>query len=102
MPNFVDFLVFLGMVMVRFGAPLLVVVGGALLLKRLDRRWEAEAHEYAAKQAAAQPEATQPVVEPELPVRQPVTPEPQLPFIVPPAPVGYQRQPYGQNAERYH
>ena len=64
MPDFVDFLVFLGLVMVRFGVPLLVVVGGAFLLKRLDRRREAEAHEYAAKQAAAQPE-----VEPELPTR---------------------------------
>lgn len=89
MPNFVDFLVFLGLVMVRFGVPLLVVVGGAFLLKRLDRRWEAEAHEYAAKQAAAQPE-----VELELPARRPVAPEPELPFIIPPAPAGEQRQPY--------
>lgn len=83
MSNFVDFLVFLGLMMVRFGVPLLVVAGGAFLLKRLNRRWEAEAHEYAAKQAAAQP-----AVEPELPVRRPVAPEPQLPFIIPPAPKG--------------
>lgn len=95
MPNFVDFLVFVGMVMLRFGIPLLLVVGLAYLLKRLDRRWEAEAYEYAAKQAAAQPEAPRPAVEPELPVRQPV-PAPQLPFIIPPAPARDQRQQLAQ------
>ncbi len=95
MPNFTDFLVFVGMVMLRFGVPLLAVAGLAYLLKRLDRRWEAEAHEYAAKQAAAQPEAPRPVVEPELPVRQPV-PAPQLPFIIPPVPARDQHQPFVQ------
>lgn len=95
MPDFVDFLVFLGIVILRFGAPLLVVAGFAFLLKRLDRRWEAEAREYAAKQATAQPEATEPAVEHEMPVRQPV-PAPQVPFIVPPAPARDQRQQVAQ------
>ncbi len=84
MPNFIDFLVFLGMVFLRFGVPLLIVLGIGHLLKRLDRRWEAEAREYAAKQAAQQPgirpEAPQPV---ELPVRKPAD-VPQTPFIIPP------------------
>jgi len=95
MPNFVDFLVFLGMVMLRFGVPLLVVAGFAYLLKRLDKRWEAEAHEYAAKQATAQPEAPKPVEQPELPVRKP-SQAPQMPFIVPPAAIRDQRQQVAQ------
>lgn len=99
MPNFVDFLVFLGTVMLRFGIPLVVVAGLGYLLKQLDKRWEAEAHEYAAKQAAEQPaiqpEAPQPVKRPALPVRKP-TEAPQMPFIIPPAAIRDQRQQVAQ------
>ena len=42
MINFTDMLVFTGMLFLRFGVPLLVVIGIGYLLKRLDRRWEAE------------------------------------------------------------
>lgn len=87
MPNFVDFLVFLGMVFLRFGVPLLIVLGIGYLLKQLDQRWEAEAREYAAKQAAQQPgirpEAPRPVERPAVPVRTPAE-MPQMPFIIPP------------------
>lgn len=87
MPNFIDFLIFLGMVFLRFGVPLLIVLGIGYLLKRLDRRWEAEAREYAARQAAQQPQvqpkAPRPVERPAVPVRTPAE-MPQMPFIVPP------------------
>ena len=43
MINFTDMLVFAGMLFLRFGVPLLIVIGIGYLLKRLDRRWEAEA-----------------------------------------------------------
>lgn len=99
MPSFVDFLVFLGMVFLRFGVPLLIVVGIGYLLKRLDRRWEAEAREYAAKQAAqqpaARPEAPRPVERPAVPVRTP-TEAPQMPFIIPPAVIKDSRLPLPQ------
>lgn len=95
MPSFVDFLVFLGMALLRFGAPLLVVVGIGYLLKRLDRRWEAEAEEYAAKQASQQPEAPRPVERPAVPVRQP-SEAPQMPFIIAPPASRDQRQQFAQ------
>lgn len=87
MPNFIDFMVVVGMIALRFGVPALIIVGLAYLFKRLDRRWEAEAREYAAKQAAEQPavrpEAPKPAEQPAPVVRKP-TPAP-LPFIIPPA-----------------
>lgn len=95
MPNFVDFLVFLGMVMLRFGAPLLVVVGLGYLLKRLDKRWEAEAREYAAKHASEQPAARPEAPRPTLPARQPVQ-TPQMPFIIPPPSTRDSRQQLAQ------
>lgn len=87
MPSFTDFMVVIGMIALRFGIPALAIAGIAFLFKRLDRRWEAEAHEYAAKQAAeqpaVQPEAPRPAERPAIPTRKP-TPAP-LPFIIPPA-----------------
>ncbi len=99
MPSFTDFLVFLGMVFLRFGVPALIVVGAGYLLKRLDKRWEAEAREYAAKRAAeqpaVQPEAPRPAEQPATPARKP-TEAPQMPFIIPPATIRDQRQQVAQ------
>ena len=99
MPSFIDFMVFLGMVFLRFGVPLLIVVGVGYLLKRLDRRWEAEARAYAAKQAAqqprVQPEPPRPVERPAVPARKP-TDIPQIPFIIPPAGIKDTRLPLAQ------
>ncbi len=95
MPNFTDFLVFLGMGFLRFGVPALVVVGIGFLLKRLDKRWEAEAYEYAAKHPAEQPEAPRPVERPAMPARTPAE-APQMPFIIPPAVIRDQRQQVAQ------
>ena len=86
MINFTDMLVFAGMVFLRFGVPLLVVVGIGYLLKRLDRRWEAEAWEEQRKAQAAEVPAEQPAVpapRPTVPARRPA-PAPVLPFIIPP------------------
>ncbi len=41
--NFTDFLVLAGMFLLRFGVPAAIVIGVGYLLKRLDKRWEAEA-----------------------------------------------------------
>jgi hypothetical protein len=86
MINFTDMLVFAGMVFLRFGVPLLVVIGIGYLLKRLDRRWEAEAWAEQAKAQTAEIPAEQPAVpspRPTVPARTPV-PAPVLPFIPPP------------------
>ncbi len=54
MINFADIVVVIGLFMLRIGVPLAMMVGLVYLLKRLDRRWEAEARaELAAQQAAA-------------------------------------------------
>ena len=86
MIDFTDMLVLAGMFFLRFGVPLLIVVGIGYLLKRLDRRWEAEAWAEQAKAKAAEVPAEQPVVpapRPTVPARTPV-PAPVLPFIPPP------------------
>jgi hypothetical protein len=88
MINFTDMLVFAGMLFLRFGVPLLIVIGIGYLLKRLDRRWEAEAWAEQAKAQAAEVPAEQPSVpapcpRPAVPARTPV-PAPVLPFIPPP------------------
>lgn len=85
MPNFVDLLVFFGMVTLRFGAPALVLAGLVYGLKRLDRRWEAEARDYAAKHPEARPTVQPTAPRPAAPVRMP-TPakEPVAPFVIPP------------------
>ena len=86
-----DIAVFIGMVFLRVGVPGLIIVGAGYLLKRLDRRWEAEAHEYQAKMAAEQPAVSRKRLQPSAcppgrrPGKQPVTPQP-LPFIPPPSP----------------
>ena len=88
MINFTDMLVFAGMLFLRFGVPLLIVIGIGYLLKRLDRRWEAEAwaEQQKAKEAgvpAEQPSVPAPAPRPSVPARTPA-PAPVLPFIPPP------------------
>ena len=99
MPSFADFMVVVGMIALRFGVPALVIAGIAYLLKQLDRRWEAEARDYAAKQVSeqlpVQPEAPKPVERPAMPAREPA-PAPQLPFIIPPPAIRDQRQQLAQ------
>jgi hypothetical protein len=87
MIDFTDMLVFAGMLFLRFGVPLLIVIGIGYLLKRLDRRWEAEAWAEQAKAKVAEVPAEQPAVpapRPVVPARKPV-PAPVIPFIPPPA-----------------
>jgi hypothetical protein len=84
MLNFMDVLAVAGFFALRIGAPLLVMAGLAYLLKRLDRRWEAEAR--------AMRERAQPAVQPGAPaarrgttVRVPKAPAAPLPWVPPPA-----------------
>jgi len=85
MVSLVDVLVLIGMFALRFGVPLLIVVGLGYLLKRIDRRWEAEAR--AQQQAEA---GEQPGVRPIAPLpagrQAPLkrVPPPELPFVPPP------------------
>jgi pyruvate/2-oxoglutarate dehydrogenase complex dihydrolipoamide acyltransferase (E2) component len=84
--NFTDFLVLAGMFLLRFGVPAAIVIGVGYLLKRLDKRWEAEA--WAEQQTARASE--QPAQRPAVPREQPATPKrapaqaPQLPWVPPP------------------
>ncbi len=97
MIDFTDIAVFIGMLLLRVGVPALIVLGVGYFLKRLDRRWEAEARAYQAKvaseQPAVQPEAPapQPVAPTPRPGKQPATPQP-LPFI-PPQPASKEQRP---------
>jgi hypothetical protein len=90
MLDFTDIAVFIGMLLLRVGVPALVIVAIGYGLKRLDRRWEAEAQAYqakeAAKQPAVQPEAPQPA---RRPGKQPIAPE--IPFIPPQPPTREER-----------
>lgn len=86
MLDFVDIAVVAGMMFLRIGVPVLVVLAIGYGLKRLDRRWEAEARAHQAKTAAEQPAvpAPQPTVPARRPGKQPATPQP-LPFVPPAA-----------------
>lgn len=86
MLSFMDLLAVVGFFALRIGAPLLAMAGVVYFLKRLDRRWEAEAR---AMQERTQP-AARPAVQPSAPrpgtkVRVPVAPQPALPWLPPPA-----------------
>lgn len=103
MPSFLDILVVLGMMTLRFGVPALVVAALVYGLKRLDARWEAEARDYAAKhpeaRVAEQPAAPRPTA-PALPARKPAPAKaPELPFVIPPAIKDQRIQP-GMTAEQ--
>ena len=85
MIDFVDIAVVAGMMFLRIGVPLLIVLAIGYGLKRLDKRWEAEARRDAAKMAAEQPGQQPEIPAPtRRPGKQPVTPQP-LPFIPPPS-----------------
>lgn len=85
MLTFMDLLAVIGFFALRIGVPLLATAGLVYLLKRLDRRWEAEAR---AMQPRVQPTA-QPGVAPRrgATVRVPTSPQPALPWA-PPPPMG--------------
>jgi hypothetical protein len=88
MLDFVDIAVVAGMMFLRIGVPLLVILAIGYGLKRLDRRWEAEARAHQAEVAempAEQPAA--PAQQPTVPARRPAKqPQPQpLPFVPPAA-----------------
>ncbi len=90
MISFIDLLVVIGMFLVRFGAPLVIVLALGYFLKRLDARWEAEARAQreaeAAERPAQRPSVPKPAERPATPKRAPVpAPMPQQPFIIPPA-----------------
>jgi hypothetical protein len=86
MLNFTEILAVAGLFALRIGVPLLLTAGLVYLLKRLDRRWEAEAR--AQRSQAAEQPAAQPAVQP--PAPRPVTvvkvpaPQKQLPWVPPP------------------
>jgi hypothetical protein len=89
MLNFADILALAGLFVLRVGVPLLIMVGLVYFLKRLDRRWEADARATQQRAQATEQPAVQPTVQPQAPkaatvVRVP-TQQPQLPWIPPPA-----------------
>jgi hypothetical protein len=86
MLSFTDILALAGLFVLRVGVPLLITVGIVYLLKRLDRRWEAEARATQQRAQAAEQPAVQPAVQPKpaTVVRVPAQ-QPQLPWIPPPA-----------------
>ncbi len=68
MISFSDILAVIGLFVLRIGVPIAVVAGLAYALKRLDKRWQAEAEE----QLTAQPPAVRPATQPaKQPVKQP-------------------------------
>jgi hypothetical protein len=88
MMSFLDLVVVAGMFFLRIGVPLLVMAGLVYGLTRLDRRWEAEARASRQAEAAKQP-AVQPGTRPQAPkpgtvIRVPA-PQPQVPWVPPPA-----------------
>jgi hypothetical protein len=89
MLNFADILALAGLFVLRVGVPLLIMIGLVYLLKRLDRRWEAEARATQQRAKATGQPGVQPAVQPQAPrsatvVRVP-TQQPQLPWVPPPA-----------------
>ena len=89
MLNFADILALAGLFVLRVGVPLLIMVGLVYLLKRLDRRWEAEARATQQRGKTTEQPVVQPAVQPQAPkpatvVRVPA-PQPQLPWVPPPA-----------------
>jgi len=84
MASSMDFLIVIGMFVLRIGVPLAVLAGLGYLLRWLDRRWEAEARaEQAARQAAQPgPQALPAPAAPARPARRSGVdvPGPQLPF----------------------
>jgi hypothetical protein len=80
MASFIDVLVVIAMFALRIGIPVAIVLGLGYLLKRLDRRWEAEAR--AEQTAQAGQTARVPAQPGQPPGRRPGqdVPGPQLPF----------------------
>jgi len=87
MISFTDFLVVVGLFILRVGVPVAIMAGLVYLLKRLDRRWEEEVRaEQRARQAiqpAQQPEKSRPTGRPATTIR---VPDVKIPFVPPPPP----------------
>lgn len=85
MLNLLDIMVVAGFFLLRIGVPVLVMIGLAYGLKRLDQRWEAEARAMQRRAQATEPVAAQPQPQkPRTVVRVPGA-QPQLPWVPPPA-----------------
>lgn len=85
MLNFMDLLAVVGLFALRVGVPLTITAGLVYLLKRLDRKWEAEARALQERAREAVQPAARPTTRPGTKVRVPVTPQPTLPWVPPPA-----------------
>lgn len=84
MLSFTDLLVLVGMFLLRFGVPAVVVIGVGYLLKRLDKRWEAEAWaEQGTDRTRGRP-AQRPAAPRELPAAPKRAPATPLPWVPPP------------------
>ncbi|MGC8780977.1 MAG: hypothetical protein ACP5UQ_08950 [Anaerolineae bacterium] len=81
MLDFMDLLAVVGLFALRVGVPIGITAGLVYLLKRLDRRWEMEARVLQERGK----EAMQPAAQPGTKVRVPVSPQPTLPWVPPPA-----------------
>lgn len=81
MLNFMDLLAVIGFFALRIGVPLGITAGLVYLLKRLDRRWEMEARALQEREKGA----AQPAARPGTKIRVPVSPQPTLPWVPPPA-----------------
>ncbi|MCO6450897.1 MAG: hypothetical protein J5I90_08950 [Caldilineales bacterium] len=54
--SFVDFLVIIGMFLIRIGIPIMITIAVAVVLRRLDAKWEVELRQQAAADPQPQPE----------------------------------------------
>jgi hypothetical protein len=85
MLNLLDIMVVAGFFLLRIGVPVLVMVGLAYGLKRLDQRWEAEARAMQRRAEAAESVGAQPQPrKPRTTVRVPGA-QPQPPWVPPPS-----------------
>lgn len=85
MVTFADLMVVAGFFLVRIGVPVLLMAGLVYGLKRLDRRWEAEARAAQRQaQVVERPAVQPPAQKPGRVVRVPGA-QPQLPWVPPPA-----------------
>jgi hypothetical protein len=85
MLSFVDLLAVAGLFALRIGVPIAVTAGLVYLLKRLDRKWEAEARLMQERAREAEKAAVQGIAQGGTKVRVPVSPQPTLPWVPPPA-----------------
>lgn len=85
MLSFTEWLAVAGLFALRIGVPILITAGLVYLLKRLDRKWEAEARMMQERGREAGQAAGREVAPAGTRVRVPVSPQPTLPWVPPPA-----------------